>query len=731
MRIADLRQQISHHQRRYYVLDDPEISDTAFDALFRELQALEAQYPELQDPNSPTARVGGAVAERFEKVRHQVPVLSLANASGEEDLRSWRERLLRLLPEPDQAQLGYVVEPKFDGLTVVLQYEDGQFVLGATRGDGEIGENITLNLRTLHQLPLQIPVDPQCGRRAMRGGCEALSPQPPRRLIVRGEVYVDIAAFEAFNQVQAEQGERTYANPRNFAAGSLRLLDATISAERPLKLWAYHCALHSSAQNNTAPLSHWDSLQRLRAYGFPVCDESRRFNDNEWEELIQFVTSWRELRARLPYELDGMVVKVDLLAHQERLGFTGKDPRWAIAFKTGGEEATTKLLDITVKVGRTGAVTPNAALEPVAIGGVTVQAATLHNADYIEDLDIRIGDTVLMKRAGDVIPKVISPVTELRDGSEQPWQMPRVCPSCAECLVRPPDEVATYCVNNACPHQLVRKVEHFVSRGAMDIIGLGTKQAELFVGEGYIRTLADIYRLPWEQIGEIEGYAEKRIANLRQAVEESKSRGATRLLTALGIRYVGSVVAELVMVHFDSLHELMATDVEILSAIEGVGPKIAEAIVAYAALKPNRALVQAFADLGVDLRSERTAASRPAVVARATTLAHRATPLESRAEVGAPLVGVHRVDAQASPAGEVEDELLFSGKTFVITGALPTLSRNEAKARIEARGGKITGSVSSKTDFLLAGEKPGGKLKKAQQLGVTILSEEELFNYEL
>ena len=671
--VENLRKTVSHHQYRYYVLDDPEISDAEFDSLFRRLQSLEEQYPDLKDENSPTVRVGGGIAARFEKVTHQVPVLSLANAFGEEDLHRWRDRLLRLLPDEEHPRLSYVVEPKFDGLTVVLQFENGRFSLGATRGDGEVGENITPNLRTVHQLPLQIPVS-QNGSLPEK--------QPPRRLVVRGEVYVEEEDFQQFNQAQAEKGERTYANPRNFAAGSLRLLDSGISAERPLKLWTYHILAQDEVEDPS--ISHWDALTQLRTWGFPVCEESRRFNDNEWDELIKFVSSWHELRARLPYDLDGMVVKVDLLSQQDQLGFTGKDPRWAVAFKTGGEEATTKLLDIGVKVGRTGAITPNATLAPVPIGGVTVQAATLHNADYIEELDIRIGDIVLVKRAGDVIPKVLRPLKELRDGSELPYRMPTHCPSCSELLVRPPEEVATYCVNNACPDQLVRKVEHFVSKSAMDIVGLGTKQAESFVDDGYVHTLADIYKLPWDRIEETEGYGEKRVENLRRAVEESKTQGPTRLLTALGIRFVGSVVAELVMEHFDSLNSLMDADLETLSDIEGVGPKIAEAIVSYFALEPNRALVQAFADQGVEL----------------------AMPRPDREE------------------GTVT--LLFSGKTFVITGTLPTMSRAEAKAHIESMGGKVTGSVSSRTDFLLAGEKAGSKLTKAQQLGVQVLSEQEL-----
>lgn len=672
-RIEKLRKSISHHQYRYYVVDDPEISDAEFDTLFRELQSLEEQHPELRDPNSPTVRVGGAVAERFAKVQHQVPVLSLANAFGEDDLHRWRERLLRLLPEEEQARLAYVVEPKFDGLTVVLQYDEGRFTLGATRGDGETGENITPNLRTVHQLPLQIPVAQANSSRGM---------QPPRRLIIRGEVYVEESDFLSFNQEQAEKGERTYANPRNFAAGSLRLLDSRITAERPLKLWTYQVFLEEGLEQT--PFSHWDAMEHLQAFGFPVCGESRRFDDGQWQDLIEFVGNWHELRARLPYDLDGMVVKVDLLSQRELLGFTGKDPRWAVAFKTGGEEATTRLLDIGVKVGRTGAVTPNAVLEPVPIGGVTVQAATLHNADYIDELDIRIGDTVLVKRAGDVIPKVLRPIKDLRDGSERPWNMPANCPSCSQPLERPPEEAATYCVNNACPDQLVRKVEYFISRGAMDIVGMGSKQAELFVNEGHVKTLADIYRLPWEDIEKIEGYGEKRIENLQLAVEESKSRGATRLLTALGIRFVGNVVAELVMAQFATLRELMEADLETLSEIEGVGPKIAEALISYFRLEPNRVLVQSLAGLGVSL----------------------ADPTVEREPV-----------EQSQP---------YAGKTFVITGTLPTLSRAQAKARIEAWGGKVTGSVSAKTDFLLAGEKAGSKLNRAKQLGVPILAEPDL-----
>ncbi len=698
-RIESLRATVRYHQYRYYVLDDPALSDAEFDALFRELQRLEVEHPELASPDSPTVRVGGLIAERFEKVRHPAPILSLANAFGAEDMHAWRERLRRLLPEEEQAKLAYVVEPKFDGLTVVLHYENGRFVLGATRGDGEVGENITPNLRTVRVLPLTIPVGGEHGLQNGEWGmgnaewgnieppiANRQSPisnlqSPPSRLVMRGEAYVTVSDFDAFNRSQEEQGERTYANPRNFAAGSLRLLDSGISARRPLRLWTYQVLLLEGV--NDPPATHWGCLAYLKALGLPVAADVRRFDDDQFVELVDYLAHWHDLRARLPYELDGMVVKVDSLAQQERLGFTGKDPRWAVAYKTGGEEAATKLLDITVKVGRTGVVTPNAVLEPVAIGGVTVSAATLHNEDYIRELDIRVGDTVLVKRAGDVIPKVLRPLPEVRDGSEQPWQMPTLCPVCGQGLVRPEGEVATYCVNNACPEQLVRKVEYFVGKGSLDVVGFGSRQAELFVESGFIHDLADVFALPWETISQMEGYGEKRVENLRAAIEAAKTRPAARLLTGLGIRFVGSAVAEIVMAAYADLYELSAADGESLSAIEGVGPKIAASLVDFFALEPNRALIAKFAHLGVRMSGERRAAAT----------------------------------GTAQP---------FAGLTFVITGTLPTLSRDEAKVFIEERGGKVTGSVSAKTDFLLAGEKAGSKLEKAEKLGVAVMGEEEM-----
>ncbi len=666
--IETLRERIRHHQYQYYILDNPEIDDQEFDALFRQLQALEAEHPEFASNDSPTLRVGGIVSERFEKTQHPVPMLSLANAFGEVELRAWRERIQRLLTAEQIAQLRYVVEPKFDGLTVVLHYEEGRFVLGATRGDGEYGENITPNLRTVRAMPLRLP----------RQAVTTLT--PPSRLVVRGEVYVEKADFERFNERQAEQGERTYANPRNFAAGSLRQLDSRVTAGRPLKLWVYQAIILNGVAR---PETHKETLAYLAELGLPVCPENRYFADAQFDDLVTYALAFGQSRDELPYEVDGLVIKVDSLGMQAELGYTGKDPRWAVAVKYGGEEAITKLHDIVVQIGRTGAATPNAVLEPVPIGGVVVRAATLHNEDYIRDLDIRVGDSVVVKRAGEVIPKVLRPVLDLRDGSEVPWQMPAVCPVCGQPLMRPPGEAATYCVNNGCPAQLVRAIEYFVSRGAMDIEGFGIKQAELFVQEGFIHDLADIYYLPWDKISALEGYKEKRLQNLQAGIEASKSQPVYRLLTALGIRFVGEVVAETLMAHFADLDSLMAASAEELSAIEGIGPKIAESVVEFFLLEPNRALVHKLAAAGLTVRGEHT------------------EPLPV-------------------------DEQPFAGLTFVVTGTLPTWSRDEAQDFIKAHGGKVTGSVSAKTSYLVVGENAGSKLTKAEQLGVARLTEEEL-----
>ncbi len=674
-RLETLRKAISYYAYRYYVLDDPAVSDAEYDAVWRELAELETEHPELVTPDSPTQRVPGAAAERFVKVRHPSPILSLANAFTLEELVAWRDRFMKLLPAGDQARVQYVVEPKIDGLTVVLHYENGQFVLGATRGDGEVGEEITANLRTVKALPLRIPISPSPVATGEGPGVGV-----PSRLIVRGEAYVPIADFERFNAAQRATGERTYANPRNFAAGSLRQLDARNTAGRPITLWLYQIV---AIEGVDAPPTQWAALDTLRSLGFPV--ESRRWLFDDFDKLIEHCVAWGQTeRPNLPYEADGLVIKINDFALHERLGFVGKDPRWAIAYKYPAEEAVTRLLDIKIKVGRTGTLNPYAVLEPVQVGGVTVSSATLHNEDYIRDLDIRVGDTVAIKRAGEVIPQVLRPLVELRTGEERAWQMPDRCPACGEAAVRVEGEAAWYCVNSACPAQLVRGVEHFVSRGALEIAGFGIKQAELFVELGFIRDLADVFYLDPQRLLELEGFGEKKVGNLMAAIEASKTRPPARLLIALGIQGVGEVVAEDLMGHYDALDALAAAPVEELQSIPGIGPILAQSIADWFSQAPNRRVVEKLKTAGV------------------TTTQVKA---EAKAEVeGQPLAGL----------------------TFVITGTLPTMSRDAAREFVKTYGGKVTDSVSKNTSYLVAGEAAGSKLQKAIQLGVSVIDEAQL-----
>jgi DNA ligase (NAD+) len=671
-----LRELLARYSYHYYVLDAPLVSDAEYDALFGQLQHMEQEHPDLRTADSPTQRVGGAVLDGFGKVRHPVPMLSLGNAFDAAELLAWRERLLRLLPDQVAEGLAYVVEPKIDGLTVVLHYEDGLFTLGATRGDGVFGEDITPNLRTVRDLPLRIPVVP--GAALALPGQPAAIGRPPRRLVVRGEAYMAVADFERFQAEQAAAGGKVYANPRNTAAGALRNLDSAVTASRPLHVWAYQ--LVEIDGGDFVPAGQWEALALLRTLGFPVADQNRRFED--FDALVDFVEAWGAQRHTLPYETDGLVVKVDSFAVQQRLGFVGKDPRWAVAYKYPGQEAATRLLEIRVNVGRTGTINPYAVLAPVQVGGVTVQHATLHNYDYVRDNDIRVGDTVLVKRAGEVIPQVLGPVIDLRSGEEQIWQMPERCPVCGEPVAQPEGEVAYYCTNSACPAQLVRGVEHFVSRGAMDIEGFGIRQAELFVEAGYITDLAGVYYLPWDEIMALEGYGEKRVANLQAAVEASKDRPLARVLLALGIHGVGGVVAEALAGHFGSVERLMAVDPAEMETIPGIGPKLAASVHEWFSHEPNRAVVHKLAAAGVRLSE----------------------------------------DPPAAAAGPQP----LAGQTWVITGTLPTMSREAAAALIKAHGGKVAGSVSSKTSYLLAGDKAGSKLDHAQKLGVPVLSEEAL-----
>ena len=666
-RIAHLRAAIREHQYRYYVLDAPTASDAEFDALWRELVRLETEHPALAAPDSPTQRVGGAPASQFDKVRHGAPLLSLANAFDRQELRAWRTRVLNRLPEIDPAQWTYTVEPKIDGLSVILHYENGVFAEGATRGDGTIGEDVTANLRTIPQIPLRIPVDPTRGLAT------------PGTLRVRGEIYVRHADFVAFNTQQAAAGRQVYANPRNFAAGSLRQLDPSVTAARPLRIWAFQLIESDAA----AVTCHFGALAYLKQLGFPVSDLNRRFADSEFDALLAYVEAMVAQRGDLPFHIDGAAIKVDALELQSRLGRTGKEPRWATAYKQGGEQAVTRLRDIEIFVGRSGAVTPRATLEPVAVGGVMVEHATLHNFDYVQELDLRLGDSVVITRAGDVIPKVLKALPELRTGEERLWPRPTQCPHCSATLVQTPGEVAFRCPNPQCAGQLTRAVEHFVSRGALDVRTFGVKQAALFVARGLIRRLADVYALPWDDILQIKTYGPKRIAGLQQGLRAAKTRAPARVLHALGIPSIGIQVAVLVARHTPNLLALPHATQESLESVLGIGPEIAEALTAHFASPAARADLHALNLAGLSMRAEPEADTRATV----------STAIES--------------------------------KTFVLTGKLERMSRDEATALIASRGGKVAGSVSRKTDYVLAGQDAGSKLAKARELGVAVLDEEE------
>ncbi|WP_322496922.1 NAD-dependent DNA ligase LigA [Chloroflexus sp.] len=663
-RIAELRALIRRYDYHYYVLDDPIVSDAEYDALMAELRALEADHPELITPDSPTQRVSGTPASQFAKVQHPQPMLSLGNAFTTADLLAWRDRVLRLLG--NDAAIAYVVEPKIDGLAIALTYRDGRFVQGATRGDGEVGEDVTANLRTIGSIPLTLhPLD------GMRD--PDLPADLPSLIEVRGEVYMRTADFEALNDRLAAAGERIFANPRNAASGSLRQKDPAITAARPLRFFAYGVG----PVEGVALTSQWQTLRYLRALGFPVNQDARRFTD--FAEVLAYCEEWMARRDSLPYEADGMVIKIDAVAQQNELGVVGRDPRWAIALKFPAREAITRLLEITVNVGRTGVVTPNAELEPVQIGGVTVRNASLHNADYIAQRDIRIGDYVIVKRAGDVIPYVVGPVVARRDGSERPWQFPTHCPVCGSPLEREPGEAAWRCNNfSICPAQLVRRVEHFVSRGALDIVGMGEKQAELFVQLGLVRDVADLFYLKPEQLEGLEGFGPKRIANLLSAIDAARHRPLDRLIVGLGIRYVGTVAAQALVNALGSLDAIMNARQEEFEQIPGIGPVVAASIVDFFARPENRALIEKLRAAGVQMDG-----------------------------------GAQR---------ERQSDAL-AGKTFVLTGTLPSLTREQASELIVSHGGKVTDSVSRKTSYVVAGANAGSKLAKAQQLGIPVLDE--------
>jgi DNA ligase (NAD+) len=595
-RIEQLRREITFHNYRYYVLDSPVVSDAEYDQLLRELKALEEFHPEFASPDSPTQRVGGEALDRFEKVEHPGPILSLDNAFNAADVRAWQERVGKLLPPA--TPLAYVVEPKIDGLTVVLHYREGRFVLGATRGNGEVGEDITASLRTLRALPLRIPV-------------QGDAPVPPY-IVVRGEAYIAIRDFEKMNERLLDAGEKTFANPRNAAAGTLRQLDPKVVATRPLSLWCYQIVAAKGAADGAAdgsiPTSQWETLEYLQALGFPVVRERERFDD--FESMLAYCESWIPRRDTLAFEADGLVVKIDDLRVQEQLGVVGKAPRGAIALKVPAREATTRLVDIGVNVGRTGVLTPYAVLEPVELGGATIRRATLHNFDYVREKDIRLGDRILVKRSGDVIPYVVGPIIEVRDGSERVYELPTACPSCGGPVARAEEEVALYCLNPACPAQLVRRVEYWASRGQMDIAGLGRQQADLLVREGLLHDVADLYHLQADDLLKLGGFAEKATENMLNAIRASRERPLARLISALGMRRVGSTVAEVLVQHYPSLDALARATLEELQTIPGIGPFTAQAIVEWFADERNRVLLGRLREVGV--RMAEAVAAAPA-----------------------------------------------------------------------------------------------------------------------
>ena len=672
-RYEELKQQIHFHNYRYHVLDAPIISDLEFDKLLNELKRIEADHPDWITPDSPTQRAGAKPADRFIKVRHPASILSLANAFGADDARAWFERVSRIDDRVEKAK--FVVEPKIDGLSIVLHYHDGVFVQGATRGDGEVGEDITSNLRTVRAIPLKIPVEPK-------------GPKPPKQLVVRGEAFMPIDEFAELNRKRLEAGQPAYLNPRNTAAGALRQLDPVLTASRPLTLLVYQI-IHS--EGGKVPTSQWEILEYLKALGFPVTDIARRFDD--LEKAIAYTETWDKKRDELYYEADGMVIKIDDLRLAAELGFVGKDPRGAIAFKFPAREVTTKLLDIRVTVGRTGVLIPNAVLEAVEIGGVVVERATLHNFDYIAEKDIRIGDRVLVKRAGEVIPYVIGPVVNARTSKEKKYKPSSTCPACGQPVEHLEGEVAWYCVNAACPAQLLRNVEHFVSRGAMDIVGLGTRIVEKLIETNKVRDVADIYTLTrgniLEAVTKKDRKTEKeppgKIAeNLLASIAASRSRSLGRLITALGIHGVGEVSAGDLARSFPDLDALAKATVDDLVRMDGVGQSTAEGIVDWFSRPVNQKVLKKLK--AVDVWPKGGEASN----------------VKSRAS----------------------DQ--FDGLTFVITGTLPTWSRDDAKAFIESHGGKVTDSVSKKTSYLVLGEAPGSKFDKAKALGVKIVGEAEL-----
>lgn len=659
-RATELRAALHRAAHEYYVLDRPTISDAEYDRMFRELQSIERDHPELRTADSPTLRIGAEPASALAKVRHGVPMLSLGNAFDDTELRAWEERIVRLSGD-DVRKCGYTAELKIDGSAVSLTYEDGIFVLGATRGNGTIGEDVTANLRTIRGIPLR------------------LTGKPPRgRIEIRGEVYFPFDHFERMNEARVQAGEPVFANPRNASAGSLRQLDPSITASRPLRFYGYSVVAEDSS---VLPFrTQWDVLATLTEWSIPVAPHRRRC------KTIDEVAKWayeveHTVRAELNFAIDGGVVKVDSLRLQDDLGVVGgREPRWAIARKFSPDIAETRLNAIEVNVGRTGQLNPFAVLEPVEIGGTTVRLATLHNEDLIQAKDLRVGDTVQVKRAGDVIPQVIGPIPEKRTGAEKQWRMPSKCPACKTPVVRDADQVAIYCPNVACPGRQLEALVYFASRGAMDVRGLSYARIEQLLDAGLVHDVSDLYALTSEQFLSLEGYKEKSATGLVAAIDASKAQPLSKLLAALGIPHVGETAARLLARHFGNMTALLNADEEEVAKIRGLGDVIAQSVVTYFSDPTARTLVTKLRRAGLTM-------DEPAPV-----------------EAGGAL----------------------SGQTVVITGTLPTLSRVQATELVEAHGGRVTSSVSKATTFVLAGEEAGSKLDKAQALGVPIIDEAEL-----
>lgn len=656
-RAKELRQALHHHNYRYYVLDDPEVSDAEYDRLMRELMGLESEYPELKTPDSPTVKVGAPPLDRFESVAHSVPMLSLDNAFADGDILEFDRRARKNLDTGEK--LLYTAEPKMDGVAVELVYEGGRLVMASTRGDGFTGEVITENIRTIRSVPLVLKEDGH---------------PVPERIDVRGEVFMETERFKALNTARVDAGGQPFANPRNAAAGSLRQLDSAITAKRPLDIFFYGVGNAAGVEID----SHWEMLCLLKDLGLKINPLIRP--KIELSRVLEYYNEIVELRHRLPYEIDGAVIKIDSIPFQRQLGAKSRSPRWAIAYKFASIQETSRIERIEVQVGRTGALTPVAHLQPVSVGGVTVSRATLHNEDEIEKKDIRVGDQVLVQRAGDVIPEVVKVIPSARTGGETRFEMPNDCPACGMEVVRSQEEALRRCNNAACPAQRKARIRHFASKGAMDIDGLGTKLVDQLVEKELVHSYADLFYLDVATLEGLERMGSKSAKNLIEAIEKSKKVLFRRFIYALGIRHVGENAARLLEENYENLEGLMAASGAELEAIEGVGPEIAQSTAHFFGKEKNRETIRRM--------------------------------LESGLEITFP-----------EPKAEKKE---LTEKTFVLTGTLPTLKRSEAKAMIEAAGGRVSGSVSGKTDYLVAGEASGSKLDKAKELGVEIIDEEKL-----